>query len=990
MSLGYNVVDPPFAWDKVTRESLVYSIHCYNDIVRSVLDDTRPAMMIRNILYSELWYINHQAYNKQRLIRFRNPETHGNQAYHTQLRSEYHEDDFPQPQKGNAFSDTKIYWRNIVKPATPPTTPPPTEQTTVENENITIVKVVQQATIPASVTPVVTAETVEEVIKQEASSAAAAPTVQGTLSADKEKVEGTVMENDEKAELQAELEGDKALARPVFQDSPVNVTKPEASTVNPLSAVDESVSESIQNLSQEDSSAAILTPIAEEPIANKNLQETNFPLVTTGAFQFNPKIRQEASIVVGGIVQQVGMIICNNGIPDHRSASPASVGGKASKTTSISGAPISPMRSNSSRLSNSPQSNFSPIPQARLVQRNNSPGSSRSSSSNTTLQCQQREYIEAKAEETKARVQTENAAYSEKASKQADAFSIWLQRRRSTSPTNTDAKKAVNLETRGPQQQPPPSIKGDLLGEDVGENSGAAELREATIKIEDGGQAVDASTLNTYVIKSELVKEARKSDAVVVDATVIKQAIAGESNESTTPVVDGQCSKDEPANLGAIAGGVIENANTKEATISSPLVSSDAVEEPTVAKIKEQNAPAVDVELIDRPKAIENAHTVLFKNSLSFTVDHEIVDNLNDSSDLVIDVHLTKQAKSGSLEVDTELVKVASEPSASAAASQIIDMSGEICQYDASSFNEPAAEGVDNQHPKTSVHTSELENKVGIIEKTTTDVTNMNEKQPTINIKCKRTTSLPVDFIRLEIDTPKPTTFGNTELSIESSSAHTPNMIEVFNDVAVADKATNASNSNEEQLARFSLDDQSPNSSIVATKFVNKVIVAEKHDANGSGTSEFFSGVKHGHSTDVFIIETSKYEKVVDGSTGEYSDISIRYSNEFGISTETAKNTVERSTADTSKSDEKGFSDDHKPATSVSESNEAGEGMANNIKNMDGEPYKITLQAVRKGEFMFKFIKFHGPIMMKNLSVGRIHFGEVEMPNGLLIEVSEG
>ena len=59
-SLGYNVVDPPFAWDKVTRESLVYGIHCYNDVIRTVLDDMRPAMMIRNILYTELWYVSQE------------------------------------------------------------------------------------------------------------------------------------------------------------------------------------------------------------------------------------------------------------------------------------------------------------------------------------------------------------------------------------------------------------------------------------------------------------------------------------------------------------------------------------------------------------------------------------------------------------------------------------------------------------------------------------------------------------------------------------------------------------------------------------------------------------------------------------------------------------------------------------------------------------------------------------------------------------------
>lgn len=58
-SLGYVIVESPFAWDKVTKESLVYGIHCYNDVVRSVIEDVRPAMMIRNILHSELWYVNY-------------------------------------------------------------------------------------------------------------------------------------------------------------------------------------------------------------------------------------------------------------------------------------------------------------------------------------------------------------------------------------------------------------------------------------------------------------------------------------------------------------------------------------------------------------------------------------------------------------------------------------------------------------------------------------------------------------------------------------------------------------------------------------------------------------------------------------------------------------------------------------------------------------------------------------------------------------------
>jgi hypothetical protein len=45
-SLGYTVVDDPEAFSKITEHSLVYAIHCYADVYKSVSKGPRPAAMV--------------------------------------------------------------------------------------------------------------------------------------------------------------------------------------------------------------------------------------------------------------------------------------------------------------------------------------------------------------------------------------------------------------------------------------------------------------------------------------------------------------------------------------------------------------------------------------------------------------------------------------------------------------------------------------------------------------------------------------------------------------------------------------------------------------------------------------------------------------------------------------------------------------------------------------------------------------------------------
>jgi hypothetical protein len=45
-SLGYTVVEDPLAFAKITEKSLVYAIHCYAQVYKSVAEGPRPALLI--------------------------------------------------------------------------------------------------------------------------------------------------------------------------------------------------------------------------------------------------------------------------------------------------------------------------------------------------------------------------------------------------------------------------------------------------------------------------------------------------------------------------------------------------------------------------------------------------------------------------------------------------------------------------------------------------------------------------------------------------------------------------------------------------------------------------------------------------------------------------------------------------------------------------------------------------------------------------------
>ena len=45
-SLGYEVVDDPEAFAKITEDSLVYAIHCYPDVYKSVSEGPRPVVLV--------------------------------------------------------------------------------------------------------------------------------------------------------------------------------------------------------------------------------------------------------------------------------------------------------------------------------------------------------------------------------------------------------------------------------------------------------------------------------------------------------------------------------------------------------------------------------------------------------------------------------------------------------------------------------------------------------------------------------------------------------------------------------------------------------------------------------------------------------------------------------------------------------------------------------------------------------------------------------
>jgi hypothetical protein len=45
-TLGYDVVDDPEAFGKITESSLVYAIHCYAQVYKAVSEGKRPALLI--------------------------------------------------------------------------------------------------------------------------------------------------------------------------------------------------------------------------------------------------------------------------------------------------------------------------------------------------------------------------------------------------------------------------------------------------------------------------------------------------------------------------------------------------------------------------------------------------------------------------------------------------------------------------------------------------------------------------------------------------------------------------------------------------------------------------------------------------------------------------------------------------------------------------------------------------------------------------------
>ncbi|TGO37733.1 hypothetical protein BHYA_0090g00230 [Botrytis hyacinthi] len=95
-SLGGKVVDDPLAFDYIKEDTLVYAIHCYGPVYKTISQGPRPAVLIGTDVdnFSNLWL------SKTETL-------------------EQHLDDMIKdceiinfPQLRHDFSDTKIYWRN--------------------------------------------------------------------------------------------------------------------------------------------------------------------------------------------------------------------------------------------------------------------------------------------------------------------------------------------------------------------------------------------------------------------------------------------------------------------------------------------------------------------------------------------------------------------------------------------------------------------------------------------------------------------------------------------------------------------------------------------------------------------------------------------------------------------------------------------------------------------------------------------------------------
>ena len=806
----------------------------------------------------------------------------------------------------------------------------------------------QQATAPASATPTINItvpKSPKEVAEENVSIVAPTPIIHGSIPTSTEKDDDTTLEKKENSEHKAEHE-----------DNTVKVAKPSTTTVNPLSAVEESDSESTRKLLQEDTLAAIPTPFAEEPIEDKNLHETNYPSVTTEVSSSNPKTQQEASVIVGGIAQQVGRIVSDGRIPECHPVSPISVGSEASKAASLSGTFISQLRSNASHPTNSPPLNSPSTVEARLIQRNNSPGSFQSSSPNTNLGRQQRPYFDAKAERMKRRIEAEEAVCRENARKQAEEFSIWLEGRRSTSPTNTDKKSKVILEIRASQHESPSSVNNDLVkGPVTGEKTGAAYVSEVTIKSEDASPVMDENTLKTHIDDSQSMKEIRIADAGAY-AAIIKDATITEINKPVASVVD----------------AVVIDGGNNEAGCPRALGNGDVVE---VASFTEVNKPCAP--FIAGTESINKVKIGEVNNSGASVV----------GAELIMDANIEK-VKLGAL-IEFKFVKVASESIIRLAATESIETNGEKCKKITSNLNKSAGE-FENHTLNTTTIIPRLDKKVSIVKETTTDGTEVIGEQVLTDAESAhspKTRGVLNEFEKVAITGPN------------SEDVHRPQSFNIstkHKKVVIADKtvADATTNFDEEQLTRCSLDNHTPNSSTAVPEFVDEVIIAGQSIADGLDASQNSRDATNSQSPDAFIVQPTKDGKVIEGPTGGVSDICAHYPSKFAIDMKAAKMLAERSTADESNFNEEDFArdttDGNTSGTSVSDSSETGgEGEAKKIKTKNTEPYKITFQAARKGEFNFSSIKFHGPLKMKNLSIGGVNFGEVAMPNGLFIEVRE-
>ncbi|TEY27348.1 hypothetical protein BOTCAL_1120g00020 [Botryotinia calthae] len=95
-SLGGKVVDDPLAFDYIKEDTLVYAIHCYGPVYKTISHGPRPAVLIGTDVdnFSSLWLTKTETL-KQHL---------------DDMIKDCEMINFPQLR--HDFSDTKIYWRN--------------------------------------------------------------------------------------------------------------------------------------------------------------------------------------------------------------------------------------------------------------------------------------------------------------------------------------------------------------------------------------------------------------------------------------------------------------------------------------------------------------------------------------------------------------------------------------------------------------------------------------------------------------------------------------------------------------------------------------------------------------------------------------------------------------------------------------------------------------------------------------------------------------